>query len=164
MYTLIIKSLSEKVSKMYQNHVHFHEGDAGIDVFFVEDHKTTSGTTELIGLGFKSEMVDENNNNVTYLLKPRSSIFKTPLRQSNTEGVIDAGYRGEVKVPVDHILTSGNFVKGGYTETNYLIKEGQRLFQLCSPDMKPLKLKVLKDGEELTQTTRGDGGFGSTGK
>jgi len=164
MLTLKLKPLSKEVADLYNNHKQFHEGDAGLDLFFTKDQITKSGTTELIDLGFKSEMVDEFGNNVTYLLKPRSSIFKTPLRQSNTEGVIDAGYRGELKVPVDHILTSSNFVKGCFTETYYDIKQGQRLFQLCSPNMKPLKLVVLKENEELSETERGEGGFGSTGK
>ena len=43
---------------------------------------------------------------------------------------------------------------------NYLIDKGTRLFQICAPDLSPLKVVVVY---ELSETSRGEGGFGSTG-
>jgi len=80
---------------------------------------------------------------------PRSSISKTPLRLSNSIALIDAGYRGEIMAAVDNIK-----------DDIFYIKKGQRLFQLVSMDGSPINLELVN---ELTQTTRGEGGFGSTG-
>lgn len=169
MYTLKLKPLNDTTKQLYNGHQNFHDGDAGLDVFFQENISFYSGTTKLVPLGFKSEMVDENGNNVTYLLKPRSSIYKTTLRQSNTEGVIDAGYRGELMVPIDCLITDANFIVSidsgsSYKRTHTSVKKGERLFQICAPGMKPFKLEVLKDDEMLSDSSRGEGGFGSTGK
>jgi dUTP pyrophosphatase len=81
---------------------------------------------------------------------PRSSIAKTPLRQCNSIGLIDAGYRGEIMAAVDNIKNEA-----------YTVEKGQRLFQLVAMDGSPIHFEIV---DELTETTRGEGGFGSTGK
>ena len=86
----------------------------------------------------------------SFMLVPRSSIFRTPLRQANNIGIIDSGYRGHIMVPVDN-----------HSNEDYIIKNGQRLFQLVHPSLKPISIEVV---EELDETERGSGGFGSTGK
>jgi dUTP pyrophosphatase len=86
----------------------------------------------------------------SFMLVPRSSIFRTPLRQANNIGIIDSGYRGRIMVPVDN--RSGE---------DYIIKNGERLFQLVHPSLKPISIEIV---EELDETERGSGGFGSTGK
>ena len=86
---------------------------------------------------------------VGYYLYPRSSIYKTPLRLSNSVGIIDAGYRGNIMACVDN-----------HGSEDYTIKKGTRLFQICSPDLKELKFKL---SNTLSETSRGEGGFGSTG-
>jgi len=85
-----------------------------------------------------------------YYLYPRSSLSKTPLRLANSVGIIDSSYRGELIAAVDNI-----------SEEDFDIKQGQRLFQLCSPTLEPINYIVTK---ELSETDRGEGGFGSTGK
>jgi len=85
-----------------------------------------------------------------YYLYPRSSLSKTPLRLANSVGIIDSSYRGEIMAAVDNI-----------SEKDFDIKQGQRLFQLCSPTLEPINYIVAN---ELTETKRGEGGFGSTGK
>ena len=84
------------------------------------------------------------------MLVPRSSIFRTPLRQANNIGIIDSGYRGRIMVPVDN-----------RSNRDYFIDAGDRLFQLVHPSLKPISIEIVK---ELDETERGSGGFGSTGK
>lgn len=85
-----------------------------------------------------------------YYLYPRSSLSKTPLRLANSVGIIDSSYRGEIMAAVDNI-----------SEEDFEIKQGERLFQLCSPTLEPINFIIA---DELTETDRGEGGFGSTGK
>ena len=85
-----------------------------------------------------------------YFMFPRSSISKIPLRLANNVGIIDSGYRGELMAVVDNI-----------SDKDYIVEQGQRLFQLCTGDLTPFYNVKLVD--ELDQTTRGEGGFGSTG-
>ena len=73
---------------------------------------------------------------------------------SNNVGIIDRGYRGEIGAIVDNINT---------VETEK-IEKGQRLFQICMPDLEPFIVKFCgRDDSNLNQTQRGSGGFGSTG-
>lgn len=143
---LRIKALSKSVKNMYKNHGHFHEGDAGLDLFVIEKQTISSGQTVRIKFGISCENMDEK----PYLLMPRSSISKTPLRLCNSIGLIDAGYRGEIMAAVDNVK-----------QEEYEIEIGQRLFQLVSMDGGPISFELT---DELSQTKRGTDGFGSTGK
>ena len=143
---LLIKTLNATAKKMYSSHGHFHNGDAGLDLYILEQVIIAAGETKLIKLGICCEPIDGK----AYYLFPRSSISKTPLRMSNSIGLIDGGYRGEIMASCDNIK---NF--------NYTLEEGQRLFQLVSVDSSPISYKIV---DELSLTSRGSGGFGSTGK
>ncbi len=143
---LKIKPINDSVSVLYENHGHFHDGDAGIDLFVTEDQIIEAGETARIHLG----ICCENTENKPYLLMPRSSIAKTPLRLCNSIGLIDGGYRGEIMAAVDNIK-----------DEDYKIEKGQRLFQLVAMDGSPIKFELV---DKLTDTTRGEGGFGSTGE
>ena len=143
---LLIKTLNEEAKNYYKNHGHFHEGDAGLDLYVIDDIMFKTGETKLIKLGISCEPVDT----MAYFLFPRSSISKTPLRLSNSIGLIDGGYRGEIMASCDNI-------KDG----SYLAKKGERLFQLVAANCSPISYKLV---EELSDTSRGSGGFGSTGK
>ena len=92
----------------------------------------------------------ENLDNKAYYLFPRSSISKTPIRLANSIGLIDGGYRGELVGMVDNI----------YSE-DYHVKSGERYFQLVAVDSSPIEFELV---EELSESSRGEGGFGSTGK
>jgi len=142
---LKIKPSNRSIFKMYEGHGHFHDGDAGIDLFVVEKQMIKSGETAKINFGISCEAVE----NIPYLLMPRSSISKTPLRLCNSIGLIDAGYRGEIMAAVDNIK-----------ETDYKIESGQRLFQIVAMDGSPLSFQLV---DKLSRTDRGTGGFGSTG-
>jgi len=91
---------------------------------------------------------------VGFYLYPRSSTgSKTPLRLSNSVGIIDSGYRGPLIAMFDN-----------WKLEEYEIQETQRLVQLCPPDISnPLYVILVDSEEELGKTNRGSGGFGSTG-
>lgn len=89
-----------------------------------------------------------------YYLYPRSSISKTPMRLSNSVGIIDRGYRGEVMAVVDVI---------DHNKIPYELNALDRHFQICHPSLNPFKVVIVNSKEELGMTNRGDGGFGSTG-
>ena len=142
---LFIKTINNKALKYYKNHGHFHKGDAGLDLYILEDITFSPFETKVIKLG----LFCEPNDGKAYYLMPRSSISKTPLRMANSIGLIDGGYRGEIMAVCDNIK---NY--------EYTVKEGQRLFQIVSCDSSPISYIL---SEKLTESTRGDGGFGSTG-
>ena len=83
-------------------------------------------------------------------LYPRSSISKTPLRLANSVGIIDAGYRGNIMAVVDNI-----------SDEPFDIQKGQRLFQICGRFLEPINLTLIDT--TLSDSERGNGGFGSTG-
>lgn len=142
---LFIKPLNETAGEFYRNHGHFHDGDAGLDLYVLEDIHFESGETKALKLGISCEPEDGK----AYYLFPRSSISKTPLRMANSIGLIDGGYRGEIIAMCDNIKSEV-----------YTAEKGQRLFQLVATDSSPIHFELV---EELEMTTRGTGGFGSTG-
>ena len=89
---LNIKPFNTQVNQMYKNHGHFHDGDAGLDIYVINKQTIEPGETALIHLQIACETLDGS----PYLLMARSSIAKTPLRISNSIGLIDGGYRGEI--------------------------------------------------------------------
>ena len=143
---LLIKILNESARSLYENHGHFHTGDAGLDLYVIEDIEIKPMETKLIKFGISCEPIDGK----AYYLMPRSSISKTPLRMSNSIGLIDGGYRGEIMASCDNIK-----------KTSYTAKKGDRLFQLVSFDSSPISFSI---NDNLSSSSRGDGGFGSTGK
>ena len=143
---LLIKPLNSLSKQFYSNHNHFHDGDAGLDLYVLEDQTFKAGETRKIKLGISCESVDGKG----YFLFPRSSISKTPLRMANSIGLIDGGYRGEIMAVCDNIK-----------DYEFSISKGDRLFQLVSADLSSIEFKIV---ENLSNSTRGDGGFGSTGK
>ena len=150
MKTLKIKSFSDQYKKN-----ECYSDDSGFDLYVPEDtiikpfYKIEQGT--LVNLQIQCEMLD-NDMNVGYYLYPRSSIYKTPLRLSNSVGIIDAGYRGNIMACVDN-----------HSREEYTIKKGTRLFQICAGDLSPFQTIILNDDEKLSLTIRGNKGFGSTG-
>ena len=142
---LFIKPHNTTAWEFYRNHGHFHDGDAGLDLYVLEDIQFEPGETKAIKLGISCESEDGK----AYYLFPRSSISKTPLRMANSIGLIDGGYRGEIIAMCDNIKSEP-----------YTAEKGQRLFQLVATDSSPIHFELV---EELEMTTRGTGGFGSTG-
>ena len=80
---LKIRPFNAEVKAMYENHGHFHDGDAGLDLFVINEQTISGGESTLIHL----EIACETEEGRPYLLMPRSSIAKTPLRRFDRWGV-----------------------------------------------------------------------------
>ncbi len=124
--------------------------DAGWDLHCTTDATINPGETVHIDFGIGVSCTMNGDTPIPLLLMPRSSISKTPLRLANSIGLIDAGYRGNLKAAVDHRGTEP-----------YTIKRGDRLFQLVAMPTQGMGWSTVG---ELDATERGDGGFGSTGR
>ena len=95
-----------------------------------------------VDLGFKAEQ------NVAWMLVPRSSLGKTSIRLANSIGIIDKNYRGKVKAKVDNV-----------SDIPFELVEGQCYFQIISfTGILPIMTIVNK----ISKTNRNEGGFGST--
>ena len=91
----------------------------------------------------------------------RSSISKTPLRLANNQGIIDAGYRGNLIGMFDCLICS-NIENPPF---DWYMEEYTRILQICAPGLLPIYVNIVDKLEDLGPTTlRGEGGFGSTGK
>ena len=136
--------------KLYKEHVKVHSSDSGLDLLCAQDYSIPPGETVRVSLGIKATLV-ENGENLAWLVAPRSSLAKTPLRMSSSVGLIDSSYRGEVFVVFDNI---------GTNDANpYKIRKGDRLVQAVAFSGKPVSLQIL---EKLDETPRGEQAFGST--
>ena len=171
---LLIKVINSEIKDLYVNHSTYHEGDSGIDIFTPEEFTILPGEIKMIDLGiqcevrnYKKELNDDNEyTNLSYYLYPRSSISKTPLMLANGTGIIDSGYRGNLIAAVRYVPTNQDLqriVEVGSLDCYppYKVEKGTRLFQLCSNDLSPFDGFALHD--TLSNTSRGEGGFGSTG-
>jgi dUTP pyrophosphatase len=161
-----------RVKKLHPNAVipiRALSGDAGLDLTAVS-YEEKNGR-HIYGTGLAIEIPE----GYVGLIFPRSSICKKDLRLSNSVGVIDAGYRGEIKFffENDGMSPRGNseVVKAVWNpstdEETYqsvpnalLYAVGERIGQLI---IMPFPQVELVESEELSDTTRGEGGFGSTG-
>lgn len=141
-------SLEVKIKKLNENAVipkYSKNGDAGLDLIAtsvsLKDKQITYGT----GLSM------EIPNGYVGLVFPRSSIRKYDLSLSNSVGVIDSGYRGEIMATFN--------LKNPWSESD-IYKEGDRVAQIMIIPYP--KIKFI-ESNELSDSDRGDGGFGSTG-
>lgn len=140
-----IKKLNEKaVIPSYAK-----AGDAGMDLIATSIISETPSQITY-GLGIALEIPE----GFVGLVFPRSSIRKTRLQLSNSVGVIDSGYRGELQATFNKITTTIENQKNDY-------KVGDRICQIM---IIPHPTIELEEVEELNNTERGEGGFGSTGK
>jgi len=175
-YHELVKAYKEKAeahNKKVRNSEHV---DSGFDLFIPFDYSEhVNGYTEnrisnitfRAPLGIKCNMSrfcpTSNGNKFApcgYYLYPRSSIVKTPFRLSNSVGIIDSGYRGEIMAVVDNIDSANNDTKVCICKH---MAPMTRMFQICSPTLEPFFVKIVDSEEELGSTERGNGGFGSTG-
>ena len=124
-------------------------GDAGMDMVAT---KIISDTLDSVTYG--TDIAMEIPEGFVGLVFPRSSIRKTHLFLSNSVGVIDSGYRGELQATFKKIQGVSN-----NTLDNY--KVGDRIAQIM---IIPHPTIEFEEADELSDTERGEGGFGSTGK
>ncbi|NOY55534.1 MAG: dUTP diphosphatase [Actinobacteria bacterium] len=124
-----------------------HPGDAGADLYARESLVLASGERALVPTGIAIAVPD----GFAGLVVPRSGLAaRHGIGVVNGPGLIDAGYRGEVKV----ILIN-------HGSESLEIKRGERIAQLV---VVPVFVGELAEVDELPGTKRGDGGFGSTGR
>ena len=138
-----------RIKKLNENAViptYAKDGDAGMDLVAT---RIISNTTFDVSYG--TDLAMEIPNGFVGLVFPRSSVRKYELALSNSVGVIDSGYRGELQAT--------------FKKTNGLdslaYKVGDRIAQIMIIPHPPIEFKEVND---LSDTERGDGGFGSTGK
>jgi len=148
----LIKPLNDDVKELYKNHNTYHEGDSGLDLFIIQDEIIPAGQTKIVDLGICCQLFNQTNNKYfSYNMYPRSSISKTPLRLANGVGLCDAAYTGLLKAALHNTDIKNDFT----------IKKGERYVQLAYPNLDEVSFELV---DELRDTTRGAGGFGSTGK
>jgi dUTP pyrophosphatase len=138
----------KKVNSLAQIPSYAKDGDAGMDLIATSIISDTP-TQITYGLGVALEIP----NGFVGLVFPRSSIRKTRLQLSNSVGVIDSGYRGELQATFNKI--NNNSV----SENDY--KVGDRVAQIMIIPHPPIE---FEEADMLSDTERGEGGFGSTGK
>jgi dUTP pyrophosphatase len=130
----------------------YDQRDAGMDTFCNTSVPGKPGATEKLDLAARVAAYDPVRGMFrAFLLMPRSSISKTPMRMANSVGLIDAGYRGVLLGAVDF---QQEFVAGA----------GERYFQIVGADLLPWKAIHIVDEIPGGPTVRGEGGFGSTGR
>jgi len=148
-YLLHIKILDDNLFDYYNNIQSYYNGDSGINLINPFNLNIKPFNIETIDFKIQCEMIDLNDNTFTsYRLVPRSSISNTPFMMSNSEGIIDAGYRGNIKAKVTNISTNSNEIKN---QTKY--------FQIVSPTLEPIIIKIV---DTLSNSERNSNGFGST--
>jgi len=190
---IFVDSNDDELKKLYKeaackhnnkifNDPHFY--DAGFDLFLPKNEHPSAirfygPGTRFFGTEFKNfdipvNKVDFNvkccakmyNCDNKFYYTPfytyaRSSISKTPLRLANNQGIIDAGYRG----PLIGMFDCPYSNKSNNKEEDFYMPEYSRILQICAPSLVPIYVRILDTFEELgPSTSRGSGGFGSTGK
>ena len=107
------------------------------------------------------------SHNTGFYMYPRSSLSKTPLRLANATGIIDAGYRGDL-IGVFDVVDPERIVAFREVGPAPSIARGDRLVQICAPGLIPIVVNVYQESELssdlASESHRGDGGFGSTGR
>ena len=188
--SMFIDSNDDNLKNMYLEYAHKHNDkimnephfyDAGFDLFLPKDEhnlgytnffcSTSNGLSCNINKGninkvdFKvkccAKIVTKNNSYFTpFYTYARSSMSKTPLRLANNQGIIDAGYRGSLIGMFDCIYSDRKTIGSDWKMDDY-----SRMLQICSPGLIPIHVRIVDKFEDLgPSTSRGDGGFGSTGK
>lgn len=178
-------SIKIKIKKTHKDAVipkYAKPGDAGLDLtateVYYEEKDGLSFVTYKTGLAF------EIPKGYVGLIFPRSSVYKVDLQLSNAVGVIDSSYRGEVslnfKPIVDYwgacyddefqedlekgslnVYNNGENEHYGFSNVTRVYSKGDRVGQII---IMPYPQIEFEEVEELTETERGAGGFGSTGK
>ena len=122
-----------------------HPGDVGMDMYSLEDYELQAGERRIFPVGFALEF----ETGYAAIVKDKSSL---PMKYGihTMGGVFDAGYRGEYNVNLINL--------GG---ASYKISKGDKIAQLV---IYPIAIADLEEADELSESSRGTGNFGSTGK
>ena len=141
-YILKIKRVSEKA--IVPNYA--HKGDAGLDLYSVEELLLGPGERALIHTGIQIQLPI----NTEAQIRPRSGLaLKHGITTLNSPGTIDEGYRGEIGV----ILIN-------HSKEEFKVEEGMKIAQMV---VKPVLNVQIEETNELSDTERKTNGFGSSG-
>lgn len=125
-----------------------HEGDAGLDLYACEAAHIGPGERWSVGTGIAIEVPAGHAG----LVLPRSGLARRHgIALVNSPGLIDAGYRGEVRVLLLNTDPAETF----------RVEAGDRIAQLV---VSPIALAEPVEAGELADSSRGEGGFGSSGR
>jgi len=143
--------------KLHENakapHVAHPGEDLAYDLFAAEDATLLPGRVTLVRTGIAIQFDPEHGA----IVKDRSSMAVKGVRTS--AGVIDAGYRGEILVPLTLDVNAPQNVDDLHGA--YKIKTGDKIAQMIP--VKPLTIFEVEESDALKQTVRGEKGFGSSG-
>jgi dUTP pyrophosphatase len=124
--------------------------NAGFDLFVPTQVVFAPGEKKLVSMEVRAVIVEDGQLQ-NYWMVPRSSISKTGLVMLNSVGVIDKSYRGELMAFLWNT-----------TDSPVTVERGQRLVQIVARHMGDIVDSVVVD--KLPESSRGDGGFGSSGR
>ena len=165
-----------KIKKLHPDAVipkYQSSGASGFDLHALEDITILPGETKLVRTGLAIAISRTRKYGPLKLsfelqIRPRSGLsLKTPLRVANAPGTVDADFRGEVCVIMHNSSSAKNYELGDnngsadpYLLDTQYIKKGDRIAQgvIC-----PVLQVEFEEVEELDETQRGAGGFGSSG-
>ena len=142
-----VKKLNEKAVLPFKA----HESDFCYDVVATSCEEIAPNVYRY-GTGLAMQIVREENEDTVLGItaRPRSSVWKTGMVLSNCVGTIDEGYTGEIMAVFYHVMPE---------MPKYNV--GDRIFQMHIDVTTPMQFTEV---DELSETDRGDGGYGSTGK
>jgi len=169
-YILYIKHINPD-NKLNYKEVNEKTGNSGYDIYVSEDtiiepslNKKEKLYTQIhsniqcemkkhyneFRINNKNEIIDNKEivESCGFLLLSRSSLSNLGLSMPHSVGLIDSSYRGEI---LGRVFS--------FNKENIVIKKNDRLFQIVAPDLSEFTVKFVN---ELSNTTRGSGGFGST--
>lgn len=121
-----------------------HADDAGMDLYVNNKQVITAHTTVPVSTGVSMEIP----TGYVGLIWDKSSVGAKGLKTLG--GVVDSGYRGEIKVVVHNL-----------NDEDFIFEHGQKIAQMLIQKVELLDIEEVKD---LSSTSRGEGGFGSTGR
>jgi len=154
---ICVNSNNEELLNIYKNKIEKHNyeidnnqyPDSGFDLFTPENIDLSANCVTFIDLKVKT-MMEKNGVCVGFQIYPRSSMSKMPIMLANHVGIIDSGYRGNIKAAIRSF-------------DNYTIEKDSRFVQVCHPTLCPFYVKLVEENE-LNDTSRGSRGFGSSGR
>lgn len=143
------KIMTLHITKIHEDAVlpHYaHPGDAGMDLYSLEEVELEPGETALVRTGLKIAVPE----NYEAQIRPKSGLaLKHAISLANTPGTIDSGYRGELCVI---LINHGR-------QTFHVRKQSKIAQMVICPVVRAEVVEVA----QLDDTARGEGGFGSTG-
>lgn len=139
---LLVQKIDEKAVIPY----YAHKGDAGLDLFSIEEVTIKPMERKLIRTGIKIQLPENTEAQV----RPRSGLaLKYGITVLNTPGTVDEGYRGEIKIILVNL-----------SDESFQVKQGMKIAQMV---IKPTVTPEVEEVSKLSETSRGENGFGSTG-